>query len=243
MGLVRRAGGAAFNRFGALPEGPTAEIVHQALHHAVQGVGPLSGARAAAEKALADAGGDVERAIDRLTRVHLGLAGAEGFVTNVGGLVTAAWAIPANIGGLAVVQIRLVAAIAHLRGLDLDDTRVRNAVLATMLGRSVVRQLVRDGRLPGTPRQIAVLPQDAATEVSEPPAQGGVKARRAARTPLDRAVGAQVATSLLSEVGGKRLASFAAKRVPVLGGVIGGSTDAWNTRAIAKYARDELRAS
>lgn len=236
MGLVRSAGGALFSKFAVLPQGPTAELVHQALHHAIAGVGPLHGARQAAEQALASADGDVDGAIDRLLRVHLALAGSQGFLTNLGGLVTAAWSIPANISGLALVQVRLVAAIAHLRGYDLSDTRVRNAVLATLLGRRTVRELVGAGKLPGTPRQIAELPTG---EHTRAPDEGG-RISRAARTPLDRTVGAQVATTLLAEVGGKRVASFVGRRIPVLGGVIGASSDAWNTRALAAYAREEL---
>ena len=37
--------------------------------------------------------------------------------------------IPTNITGLALIQCRMIAGIAHLRGYDLDDPRVRNAIL------------------------------------------------------------------------------------------------------------------
>ena len=65
-------------------------------------------------------------------------AGAQGFVTNLGGLVTAAVTIPANITGLALIECRMIAGIAHLRGYDLDDPRVRNAILVCMLGEDEV---------------------------------------------------------------------------------------------------------
>lgn len=233
MGIMRRLSGSLLSR-ARPPEGPTAQIVHQALRYAIVGVGPLRGARDAADHALENADGDVEAAIDRLVRSHIALSGTEGFLTNLGGLVTAAWSIPANIGGLALVQLRLVAAIAHLRGHDLDDARVRNAVLTVLLGRDAVRKMVRARKLPGTPREIIAMPAEAAGTGDG--AAGG-------RSRLDREVGAQVAASLLGEVGGKRVASFAGRRVPVLGGVIGGSADAWNTRGIGAYAREELRGS
>ena len=44
--------------------------------------------------------------------------------------------VPANIAGLALIQCRMVAAIAHLRGYDLDDRRTRNAILAACWARS-----------------------------------------------------------------------------------------------------------
>ena len=256
MGITRRLGAKLVPRAGDIAPGPVAEIVHQALDRAIRGVGPLDGARAAADGELEDQGGDVERTIDKLVNTHLALAGAEGFATNLGGLVTAAATIPANISGLALLQCRMVAAIAHLRGYDLEDSRVRNAVLATMMGEDAVTALVKRGRLPGTPHQIATLPSaeveeraaraERKLEEERPPdavreTEGrGKPSRRKARTQLDRVVGAQVATTLIANVGGKRLATFAGKRVPVIGGVIGAGSDAWATRQVGGYARRQF---
>ena len=66
-------------------------------------------------------------AIHEVIENNVRFAGAQGFLTNVGGLITAAVAIPANITGLTLVQCRMIAGIAHLRGHDLADPRVRNA--------------------------------------------------------------------------------------------------------------------
>ena len=43
----------------------------------------------------------------------------------------------------------MVAGIAHLRGYDLDDPRVRNAILACLLGEDAVKSLVKKRKLPG----------------------------------------------------------------------------------------------
>src|SRR4051794_37182554 len=94
----------------------TAGFVHQALERAIRGVGPLEGAAATAEKELAEHHGNAEDAIHDLIESHVRFAGAQGFVTNLGGLVTMAVTVPANITGLALIQCRMVAAIAHLRG-------------------------------------------------------------------------------------------------------------------------------
>lgn len=254
MGITRTIGSKLAPHAGNIAPGPVAEVVHQALDRAIRGIGPLDGAREAAEKAKADQGGDAEKAIDKLLNTHLALAGAEGFLTNLGGLATAAATVPANISGLALLQCRMVAAVAHLRGYDLDDSRVRNAVLATMMGEDAVRALVKKGKLPGTPHQIATLPAeevrqkaaaaerrleedrpaDAEREPREKPS------RRKARTQLDRVVGSQVAAGLIADVGGKRLATMAGKRIPVVGGVIGAGSDAWNTRQVGAYARKQF---
>ena len=80
---------------------------------------------------------------------HVRLAGAQGFVTNLGGVVTAAVAIPANITGLALIQCRMIAGIAHLRGYDLHDPRVRNAILADHARRGGRQELVKQEEAPG----------------------------------------------------------------------------------------------
>lgn len=235
MSLAKRLGAGLAPKVTEAAPHLTASFVHQALDRAISGVGPLDSAALAAEKQLDHHRGDQGAAVKALIESHVRLAGAQGFLTNLGGLATMPVAIPANIGGLALIQCRLVAAIAHLRGYDLADTRVRNAVLATLLGRATTRRLVAASKLPGSPRQIAVLSQGDQTRAIP---EGRIP--RAARTPLDRTVGAQVATTLLAEVGGKRFAGFLARRVPVLGGVVGGTSDAWNTRQLAAYARSEL---
>ena len=78
------------------------------------------------------------------------LAGAQGFVTNLGGLVTAAVAIPVNITGLALIQCRMIAGIAHLRGYDLDDPKVKNAILVCLLGEDMVNAPGEGQEGPGT---------------------------------------------------------------------------------------------
>src|SRR5690349_205038 len=112
----------------------TTSFVREALHRAIDGVGPLPPASAAAEAQLREQRGDVEKAVHEVIENHVRYAGAQGFVTNLGGVVTAALTIPANVTGLALIQCRMVAGIAHLRGYDLEDPRVRNAVLVGILG-------------------------------------------------------------------------------------------------------------
>ena len=151
---------------------------------------------------------------------HVRYAGAQGFLTNLGGLVTAAVAIPANITGLALIQCRMVAGIAHLRGYDLDDPRVRNAILATILGEDDVEKLVKKRRLPAPPMALATAPR------YDPD--------------LDRVVASEVASELITRVAGKRLATTIGRRVPVVGGVVGLTVDGFATWRIGRYADREL---
>jgi hypothetical protein len=201
--------------------GLAANFVRQAFDRAVDGVGPLKGAAEAADAKLAECHGVSEKAIDKLIDSHVRLAGAQGFATNLGGLVTMAVTIPANISGLALLQCHLVAGIAHLRGYPLTDPRVRNAVLACILGADTVTALVREHRLPGAPMVIATAPHH------DPD--------------LDQRIATEVATVLISQVAGKRTAAFVGRRVPVVGGGVGALTDGYDTYKVGRYAAKELR--
>ncbi len=195
--------------------------VRSMLDKAIDGVGPLRSAAASADSRLVDANGDVEEAVKALTRLHVGLAGVQGFVTNLGGIASLAVAMPANVVGVTLVQCHLVAGIAHLRGYDLEDARVRNAILACMLGEDEVRDLVRTSSFPSSPMGIATSP------VHDPV--------------LDELVSREVTTDLLARTAGRRAVTMVGRRVPLLGGVVGGGSDALMTWQIGQYAARELR--
>ncbi len=199
----------------------TANFVRQTFDRAVDGFGPLKGAAQAADDKLKDHGGNVEAAVKSLVDWHVRLASVQGFVTNLGGLVTMALTIPANISGLALLQVHLVAGIAHLRGYDLADPRVRNAVLACMLGEDAVTSLVKKKKLPSQPMAIATAPQH------DPE--------------LDRRIAADVTSELIARVAGKRTIAVVARRVPVIGGGVGAVTDGYGTYQVGRYAAKELK--
>jgi hypothetical protein len=168
-----------------------------------------------------DAGGDIEAAVASLTRLHVGLAGVQGFVTNLGGVAALAVSLPANVVGVTLVQCHLIAGIAHLRGYDLENPRVRNAILACILGEDAVRDLVRTTSLPSSPMGLATSP------VHDPA--------------LDEMISREVTTDLVARTAGRRAVTMIGRRVPLLGGVVGGGSDALMTWQIGQYAARELR--
>ena len=198
----------------------TTSFIREALHRAISGVGPLPPAAQAADKQRHEQGGDVDKAVHEVIENHVRYAGAQGFATNIGGLVTAAVTIPANITGLALIQCRMIAGIAHLRGYDLHDPRVRNAILVCLLGEEQVDTLVRKRKLPAPPMALATAP------THDPD--------------LDRIVSAQVASDLITKVAGKRLAITVGRRVPVVGGLVGAGADGYATWVVGRYAEREL---
>src|SRR5215208_5997137 len=133
----------------------TSSFVREALNRAINGVGPLPPAAKAADAQLREQHGDVGRGIHEVIENHVRYAGAQGFVTNIGGLMTMAVTVPVNLAGLALIQCRMVAGIAHLRGYDLSDPRTRAAILACLLGEERILRMVKHRTLPGTPMEIA----------------------------------------------------------------------------------------
>src|SRR3954454_19489528 len=220
MSLTKRVGAALAPKVTNLAPGLTSSFVHQALDKAISGVGPLPSAAAAADKQLAEQDGDVERGIHEVIENHVRYAGAQGFLTNIGGLVTMAVTVPVNLSGLALIQCRMVAGIAHLRGYDLDDPRSRDAILACLLGEERLLRMMKTGALPGTPMEIASAP------VHDPA--------------LDQLLAVEVSSELIARATGKRLAATVVRRVPVVGGVVGASTDAYITWKIGRYVDREF---
>jgi hypothetical protein len=195
--------------------------VRVVLDRAIDGFGPLRSAAESADTKLVDAGGDVEKAVTSLIRMHTSLAGVQGFVTNLGGISTIAVSVPANVAGVTIIQCHLVAGIAHLRGYDLHDPRVRNAILACMLGEETVKDLVKSHRIPSSPMALATSP------VHDPV--------------LDDRLSREVTSELVGRTAGRRAVTLIGRRVPLLGGAVGASSDALATWHIGHYASDELK--
>jgi uncharacterized protein (DUF697 family) len=197
-----------------------AGVLRQVLEVAIDGYQRLPGAEKVAERQLEKSGNDAQLAIDAVVDQHIRLAGVQGFVTGIGGLITLPVSLPANLTGLAVVQARMVAAIAHLRGYDLDDPRVRTAVITCMLGEDGVIDRLKKASLPTSPLAIATAP------VFDPE--------------LDRQVSGEVVGELIARVSGKRMALTVTRRIPLLGGAVGAGVDGWSTYRIALYADKSL---
>lgn len=185
------------------------------LGKAIDGAGPLPGAAKSAEAKLKAAHGDVEAAIEALISQHSSLAAGQGFLTNVGGVVTLPVTIPANVAGMAVLQCHLAAGIAHLRGYDLQNRGARNAVLVCLLDPSGRKELAKQTRTSVDPGDLVVAAPDPEFNVA-----------------LARAVTAQ----FIAAVGGLRLASFVTRRTPLVGGGVGAFGDRRTLQRIGREA-------
>ncbi|HMM96256.1 MAG: EcsC family protein [Micrococcales bacterium] len=197
-------------------------VVDQILDVGIDGKGPFDSAAKVAEAALRSAGGDREKAVSAVVASHSRLAGAEGFVTGLGGFVTLPVALPANVVAFYALATRMTAAIASLRGHDIAQPQVRAAVLLILAGADADDLLAKAG-------------------VSAP--VGGLANLAAQRLPGPAAMVVKkgVFFKLVASTGKGVLSRFG-RGVPLVGGVVGAGVDVVLLRRLAVDARREFPA-
>jgi hypothetical protein len=200
-------------------EGIVGRLVRVLLDAGIDGLGPLKSARELADLARRDTR-TPEGAVKKIGRSHVVKGGVGGFVTGVGGFVTMPVALPANVVEFYVGATRMVASIATLRGYDVNDPRVRTAVLLTLVGSDADEVLAKAGLTGGTGKMVGLVGQQL------PPA---------ALLILNKAIGFR----LLRGFGEKAFARLG-RGIPLAGGVVGGGIDVWMMKRIADHAMDEF---
>ncbi len=198
-------------------------VITQALHwaydHASDSVAGLGSATGLAGKHLRNNAGDREKAIDELIAWQASYAGAAGFVSNLGGLITMPVAIPANLASVLLIQLRMIAAIAHLRGYQLDEERVRTLSFVCLTGSAAANIMEEFSVSLGIKLSSRVIMQISGETLLK----------------INRAVGFR----LVARAGSKGLINIT-KLVPLVGGLAGGAFDAMMTRGIGTVAKQQF---
>lgn len=200
-------------------------FVNRIMDFGIDGVGPLSSSSQVAAAARRKHGGDVEKAVAEVVSDHVRLAGAGGFVTGVGGLITMPVSLPANVLGFYTLATRMVAAVAELRGYDVATPGARAAVMLSLVGGDA-EDLMRKAGL-GMVTGMSGSGRLARLAVSRMPQAAGMM--------VNKAIGFR----LLTTVGGKALGRLI-RFVPVAGGVVGAGLDGLLMKRIADLARREF---
>lgn len=162
--------------------------------------------------------GTLQDQINSLIRWQNAKSGAAGFSMNLGGLITLPVALPANFASVTFVQIRVVAAIAHMCGYDLKDDKVKTLVYASLVGNAVKDVLKEVGVQVTTKVSVKLIKTYLTREIINV---------------INKAIGFR----LLTQAGSKGIIN-AAKIVPFLGGLVAGTIDAYSTNYIGNTARD-----
>lgn len=182
----------------------------------IDGQGPLASAIELAERARASSRND-EEAVDHLVRSSVIFGSAGGFVTGVGGFSSAPLAISANVVEFYVQAARMVGAIAILRGHDIGQTPVRQAVLHTLVATqtdSVLTRAVSASRGGAVPRKLLGFLPSGALLVA------------------NKAIGFRVLRLMIQTLFG-----YLGRGVPLVGGLAIGFTDGWMMGRIAEQAK------
>ncbi|MGD6831855.1 EcsC family protein [Sutcliffiella halmapala] len=179
------------------------------------GIPGMDNAIELAESYLSKNGTLVENA-NSLIRWQNTKSATSGFLSGLGGLIVMPVAIPANITSVILVQIRMVAAIAHMGGQDLKSDEVKTFVYACLAGNGAKDVLKNSGIQIG--KKLAI------SGIKKIPGEVIKK--------INQAVGFR----LLTKFGEKGIINLG-KMVPIAGGVIGGTVDAVSTNTIGNVAR------
>ena len=191
------------------------KVLDWAYEKTLNGVPGLDTVDELAQKFMQQEGTLSEKA-DSLIRWQNTKAGTSGFLTGIGGLMTLPVAIPANLASVLFIQIRMIAAIAHMGGYNLRDDKVKSLVYICLAGNFAKDLIQETGIMIGTKLTAKVI-----ESVSE-------------RSLI--AINQKVGFNLLSKYGGKSAINIG-KAVPLIGGIIGGAVDVVTTNIIGNTAR------
>lgn len=157
-----------------------------------------------------------DMAIDSLIRWQQGKAGANGFAAGLGGIVVMPITIPTNLASVMYMQMRMIAAIAHIRGYDLKDDQVQTFVYACLTGQSASEVVKQSG--------IKIASKIGEAQIKRIPGETILQ--------INQKVGFRLVTKF-----GEKGAVNLGKMVPLLGGFVGATFDASTTYVIGKAAK------
>ena len=156
-----------------------------------------------------------QEAAKHLIRYQIAKCGTSGFITGLGGFATLPVAIPANLGSVLYVQLRMIAAIASMGGYDIRSDQVQTMAYACLTSSAMTNVLKGTG--------IKVGEKIAVSSIKKIP--------RAVLTKINQKVGFR----LVTKFGEKGIVNLV-KLVPVVGGVVGGTIDVASTKIISANA-------
>lgn len=161
---------------------------------------------------------------ETLVLAHIALSSATGFAGGLGGWLTMPITLPANVTGVALLQLHMAASVAALAGKDPSTDLIRSRVLECLIGASPNPEQgpVRDAE------------QETWDRIGLKLAEKGV---RSAISIAGEAVswGARTAAKgAVKSVAKKRLL----RGIPLVGGFIGAVSDGFTTRQVARNALD-----
>lgn len=194
------------------------QIMDDIYVEAINGL-PMPGGESAqelAESYLKEKGSISDKA-DSLIRWQIAKCATSGFLTGLGGFISLPVAIPANIGSVLYVQLRMIAAIAYMGGYDPRDDKVKTFVYLCLVGDSC-----KD-----------ILKETLAVPLGKAMAKSMIKNISGE---LIKKINQAIGFRLLTKFGEKGIINLG-KLIPAVGGLIGGTLDGVTTKTIGVAAK------
>lgn len=157
------------------------------------------------------------RAATAFVRYQIAKCTTSGFLSGLGGAITLPLAIPANIGSVLYVQIRMIACLAHMGGYDTHCQQVQTLVYACLAGISIDQVIKHMGIRAGTKLSLAIVKKIPAVTLTK--------------------INEKVGLRFLTKLGTKGMLHIG-KLIPLAGGLISGGFDLFETRKVARRAYD-----
>lgn len=157
----------------------------------------------------------VEIAAKKMINVQVSKCTTAGFITGFGGIITLPVAVPADIGSVLFVQMRMIACAAYMAGFDVHSDEVQTLVYACLAGVSITEVLKQAGIQFGEKLAVVLIkkiPAEVLTKINQ-----------------------KVGFRLFTKFGEKGIINFG-KMVPVVGAIINGGFDFAETKVIGNRA-------
>ena len=156
-----------------------------------------------------------EESTNKMIKTQITKCTTSGFITGFGGVITLPITIPANLSSVLYVQLRMIASTAYMAGYDIESDEVQTIIYACLAGVSV-GEIVK---------------------------QAGIKIGVKMTTAAIKKIPGKVLTKINQAVGFRFVTKFGTKgvinlgkMVPVVGAVIGGGIDFFETKTIGNRA-------
>ncbi len=191
------------------------QLLDKLYYQATQGLAKVSPPISVLANDYLGKSSDVDTAAKKFVKYQIAKCTTSGFVTGLGGLITLPVAIPANIGSVMYVQMRMIACLAHMGGYDTRSDQVQTLVYACLAGISIDQVIKQAGIQFGTKLTMAMVRKIPGTVIAK--------------------INQKVGFRFVTKFGTKGVINIG-KTIPVVGGMIGGGFDFVETKIIADRA-------
>lgn len=223
-GVVRKVGDQAtkvmdVNGDGKLDEKDVLEVLGSIYGTAINGIPSVSKPISAFSEEYLERSPDAKTAARKMIDNAIVKCTTSGFLTGFGGLITLPVTLPANVTSVLYIQLRMIASIAYLAGLDVKSDITQTLVYASLAGVSVAEVIKKAGIQFGQKLTNAM--------VQKIPGKALI------------AINKKVGFRFVTKFGEKGIINIG-KMIPVVGAVISGGFDLAETRIIADRAFREF---